>query len=104
MRLRIILAAVLLAAPLTSAWGADGKALYDKSCKTCHGANGEGNAKIAAMLKVEIRHLGSPEVQAKSDAELKKAIVEGVGKMKPVKMSSSDTDSVVAFLRTLKKK
>jgi mono/diheme cytochrome c family protein len=104
MKLRILLAAVLLGAPLSSGWGADGKALYEKSCKTCHGASGEGNAKIAAMLKVEIRHLGSPEVQAKSDAELKKAIVAGVGKMKPVKMSGSDADSVVAFVRTLKQK
>jgi mono/diheme cytochrome c family protein len=103
MKLHIVLAGVLLAAPLVSVWAADGKPLYDKNCRTCHGANGEGNAKIAAMLKVELRHLGSPEVQAKSDADLKKAITAGVGKMKPVKMSDKDAASVVEFLRTLKK-
>ena len=103
MKRQIVLAGILLAVPLAPARAADGKALYDKSCRACHGPNGEGNAKIASMLKVELRHLGSPEVQAKSDAALKKGIMEGVGKMKPVKMSDSDAASVVAFLRTIKK-
>ncbi|MBM3811599.1 MAG: cytochrome c [Acidimicrobiia bacterium] len=82
---------------------ATGKELYDKSCKACHGAQGEGNPGMAKMLKVEIRHLGSPEVQKSTDAQLKKAILEGTGKMKPVKLSAADADAVVAFVRTLKK-
>src|SRR3989337_2263826 len=49
-----------------------GKALYDKKCATCHGKLGEGNPNLAKTLKVEFRHLGSKEVQAKSDDELKK--------------------------------
>lgn len=81
----------------------EGKTAYNKKCVTCHGKEGEGKAAMAKMLKVEMKHLGSKEVQAKSDADLTKNIVEGVGKMKPVKgLSDADVANVVAYLRTLK--
>jgi cytochrome c553 len=80
-----------------------GKAAYDKACKSCHGATGEPNAAIAKALKVEMRHLGSKEVQALTDAEQKKIIKEGVGKMKPVKsLSDADAENVIAYMRTFK--
>jgi mono/diheme cytochrome c family protein len=81
-----------------------GQAAFDKACKACHGPNGEGNPKIAQMMKVTMRPLGSKEVQAKSDAEFKKIITEGSGKMKPVtRLTPKEVDEVVAFLRTLAK-
>ena len=87
----------------TAADAKAGKVSYDKACRSCHGATGEPNAAIAKALKAEMRHLGSKEVQARSDAELKKMITEGVGKMKPVKtLSDSDVDNVIAYMRTLK--
>ena len=45
---------------------AAGKELFSKKCASCHGAAGEGKATVAKMLKVEMRHLGDKEVQAKS--------------------------------------
>jgi mono/diheme cytochrome c family protein len=82
-----------------------GQAAFDKTCKACHGPNGEGNPKIAQMMKVTMRPLGSKEVQAKSDAEIKKIITEGSGKMKPVtRLTAKEVDEVVAFVRTLAKK
>jgi hypothetical protein len=55
------------------------------------------------MLKVEMRPLGSKEVQAKTDAELKKIILEGMGKMKPVSgVDAKAADNLVDYLRTLK--
>jgi mono/diheme cytochrome c family protein len=82
-----------------------GKAVFSKSCASCHGPNGEGKDAIAKMLKAEMKPLGSKEVQAKSDADLRKAITEGTGKMKPVKgLSDKDLDNVIAFVRTLAKK
>jgi hypothetical protein len=54
------------------------------------------------MLKVEMRHLGSKEVQAKPDAKLRKESVEGVGKMKGAALAEAEAQNVVAFLRTLK--
>jgi len=81
-----------------------GTAVYNKSCATCHAADGAPKEAIAKMLKVEIPHLGAAEVQAKSDADLKKVITEGYEKMKPVKgLADKDVANVIAFMRTLKK-
>jgi len=55
--------------------------------------------------------LTSPEVQGKSDAELKEIISKGTQTMPPVEVEESgfrhrlppqDVDAVVAYLRTLK--
>jgi len=82
---------------------AAGAAVYAKKCATCHGDQGKGKESIAKMFKVELRALGSKEVQAKSDAELRKDVVEGTGKMKPVKgLSDNDLTDLMAFLRGLK--
>ena len=81
-----------------------GKAVYDKSCKTCHGALGVANPNIAKMMKVDIKDLSSSEVQGMSDADFKKTITEGKGKMKPVKsVAGKDIDIVIAYVRSLKK-
>jgi cytochrome c553 len=97
-------AIALLASPLPlRADVAAGKASFDKACKSCHGAEGKGNPAIAKMMKVELRALGSKEVQAKADAELTKEISDGTGKMKGIKsLSAGDVKSVVEFVRTLK--
>ncbi len=84
---------------------AAGKVSFAKRCASCHGASGEGKESIAKMLKVEMRHLGSKEVQAKSDADLRKVIVEGTGKMKPVKgLTDAEVANVIAYVRSLAKK
>jgi len=81
-----------------------GKMLYDKKCASCHGPNGEGKAVLAKALKVELRDLGSKEVQGKKDEELKKDSVEGIGKMKPVTgLKDKEVADLIAFLRSLKK-
>ena len=79
-----------------------GKAVYDKSCKSCHGVDGKGNPAIAKALKVDLRALGSAEVQAKNDADLKKDSMQGTGKMKPTKLTDSEGSNVVSYLRSLK--
>ncbi len=92
---------------VTGASAADAKAGQDafaKSCKSCHGADGTPNPALAKMMKVDMKNLGSAEVQALSDADLAKIITDGKGKMKPVKtVSGPAVDNVVAYIRTLKK-
>jgi hypothetical protein len=56
------------------------------------------------MMKVELRDLKSPAVQAASDADLAKIVTSGKGKLKPVSsVSGASVDHVAAYLRTLKK-
>lgn len=104
---RLMLTVLTLTAMSALEMGADaaaGKAAYDKSCKSCHGATGVANPAIVKMTKVPIKDLGSSEVQELSAAELKKIISEGKGKMKPVKTLTGDAlDGVVAYVHTLKK-
>ena|SRR5579871_5273072 len=89
-----------------AAFGADAKAgaaIYDKSCKSCHGADGTPNAGVAKMMKVEIKDLKSPAVQAMSADDIKKVITEGQGKMKPVaSVSGAAADNVAAYVKSLK--
>jgi mono/diheme cytochrome c family protein len=79
-----------------------GKSLFSR-CSMCHGPSGEGNEAIAKAYGVKIPALGSKEVQSLDDAALKKIIAEGKEKMQPVKMSASEMDDVIAFVRSLKK-
>jgi mono/diheme cytochrome c family protein len=106
-RIQSLLIALILGLGVNTSWAADvaaGKEVFSKKCASCHGAGGEGRDTMAKMLKIEFRHLGSKEVQAKTDADLKKAILEGTGKMRAVKdVDAKSADDIVAFLRTLKK-
>jgi mono/diheme cytochrome c family protein len=96
--------ACLSAAVAAAADAKADQAAYDKSCKTCHGPDGTANPAIAKMMKVDVQDLKSAEVQALSDDELKKIIVSGKGKMRPVTaVSGSVLDDVVAYVRSLKK-
>ena len=100
-----LMAVVSLTAFLGTAYAGapEGKAVFTAKCQVCHGANGEGKAAVAKMFNVTMHPLGSKETQAKSDADFKKIITEGNGKMKAVAgLDDKQVADVVAFLRTLK--
>lgn len=106
--MRILISISILLFFAASTYGAGdaqaGKAQYDKSCKSCHGATGAPNESVAKMFKVEIKDLGSAEVQSASDDEMKKIITAGKGKMPAAKnLSAKAVDDVIAYVRTLKK-
>ncbi len=93
-----------LAAGQTKGDAAAGKALYEKTCKPCHGPTGAGNPAIAKSLGVTLKPLGSKEVQAKSDDELKKSMLGGYGKKKPIKtLDDAKIKDISAYVRTLGK-
>lgn len=105
-RFAMIAGTALLAAG-SSAWAADaaaGKTVFDTKCKTCHAADGTGNPGLAKAMGVTFKPLGGEEIQKMSDADLKKVISTGSGKMKPVSgLTPAQIDDVVAFVRSLKK-
>lgn len=83
----------------------NGADVFNKSCKACHGEGGATpNAAVSKMFGVPIPVLTSPEVQAKSDADIRDVITKGKGKMPIAKnVTGSAIDDVIAYLRTLKK-
>ncbi len=86
----ILIAAFVLSFS-TAAFAADGAAIFASKCKSCHGADAKG-AKMA------------PNAIAGTDAAaVKKAVTEGKGKMKPVKISAEDVDAVAAYVAGLAK-
>ena len=102
--IRLFTGFAFVTAVLMAADAGAGKAAYDRACKSCHGSDGTGNPKIAAAMKVDIRDLGSHEVQSVSDEQLKAIVTEGKGKMKPIRtVSGADVNNVVAYVRSLKK-
>jgi len=100
----ILTLACLSGAVASAADAKAGQAIYDKSCKTCHGPDGTANPAIAKMFKVDIKDLKSADVQAMSDDDIKRIITDGKGKMSSIKsVSGSALDNVVAYVRSLKK-
>jgi mono/diheme cytochrome c family protein len=100
----ILMTAALAALGCSAVRAADaaaGKVAYDKSCKSCHGADGTPNAAVAKMMKVDIADLKSTSL---SDADIKTVITSGKGKMQPAtSVTGTSVDNVVAYVRSLKK-
>src|SRR5437879_1766482 len=92
-----------------SAGAADAKAIFEKDCAKCHGADGKGQTKMGQ--KLGCKDYSDAKVQADlKDDEATKAIKEGLkdkeGKvlMKPAEsLSDSDIKEIIAYIRTLKK-
>jgi mono/diheme cytochrome c family protein len=89
-----------------------GKAAYNLTCARCHGDNGKGNEDADKFFGLKIPRLTSPDVQAKSDEELRELITQGTTMMPPVEIDESgfrhrlpqqDVEAVVAYVRTLKR-
>jgi mono/diheme cytochrome c family protein len=101
----VLLTALIVPFLLVSAEKGDavrGKEVFGR-CSVCHGDSGQGKEAIGKMFGVTMMPLSSKEVQSLDNATLKKGIIEGKGKMKPVSLSDQETADVIAFLRTLKK-
>ncbi len=90
-----------------SAWSADakvGKAVYEKSCVSCHGADGKGNPAMAKVLGEKGLNIVGKETTQKSDDQLLKVIVDGAGKMPAQKSLSKDEQKqALGYVRSLAK-
>jgi len=99
----------LLALPALSARAADGKAIYEKDCAKCHGADGKGQTTMGKKNGAKDYTDAKVQAELKDEAAIK-AVKEGFktkeGKvvMKPAEgMSDEDAKAVVAYMRTFKK-
>lgn len=79
---------------------ADGGALWNANCASCHGKDGSGNTTMGKKLGVK----DYTKDQSFSDAEAASVIKSGKGKMKGfAKLSDADVKALVAYVRSLKK-
>ena len=97
----VLLILVVALAPV--AFAADGAAIYKAKCASCHGADGKGQSAMGK--KMNLRDLGSPEVQKQTDKELYDWTADGKGKMPAYKdkLSADEIKALVAHMRTFKK-
>ncbi len=105
----ILLTIASLALSVLSASAADGKAIYEKDCARCHGADGKGDTKMGKKSGAKDYTDAKVQEELKDDAAFK-AIKEGLkdkeGKivMKPAEgLSDEDVKALVAYMRTFKK-
>lgn len=83
---------------------ARGETLFAINCVMCHGATGEGNGQIAALLANKPLDLTLPATQDKSDGTLFLTLTNGVeGKMPPMveNLTVRDRWDMVNYIRTL---
>ncbi len=111
MKRNLITGAMLSIALLTSPTllAADGKAIYEKECAKCHGADGKGDTKMGK--KVGAKDYSNPKTwEGLTDANAVKSVKGGLkdkeGKviMKPTEgVTDADAKAVIEFMKTLKK-
>jgi len=108
MKLSILLAGLMALPALTSPAG-DVKALYEKSCMKCHGADGKGNTKMGRKLGAKDYTDPAVLAELKDDAAFKSTkeglkAKDGTELMKPADgISDDDIKALIAYMRGFKK-
>jgi mono/diheme cytochrome c family protein len=83
----------------------DGKELYIKNCKSCHGETGKGDGTKAGNLDISCGNFSGPAFAKTTDGELFWKITEGRKPMPTFakKLSDAERWAVVNYIRTLGK-
>ena len=109
MKKAIMFSVALLAAGAISATAADAKAVWEKDCAKCHGADGKGQTKIGEKLGVKDFTDAKVQAELKDDAAFK-AIKEGIKdnegrtRMKGFDdLSDAEIKALVQYVRGFKK-
>ena len=100
----VLLSLVFTSLFLSGGLFAGGKETFDKSCKSCHGADGRGNPAMATGLKVEPAALDLTDAatKAKAEADLVKVITDGQGGKMPAFGTKLSADEITAVAQHLK--
>ncbi|MFH1121175.1 MAG: cytochrome c [Bacteroidota bacterium] len=83
-----------------------GKELYNKHCKSCHGAKGLGDGPKAANLKTSTGDFSSKKFQDQADGDIYYQSFVGRDEMPNFEkkiLDEADRWAVVYFMRTMKK-
>lgn len=83
---------------------ADGKVLYDKHCKSCHGKEGLGDGQKADEVEGDLGDFSSEEFQSQSDGALFYKSYFGRNDMPNFEKKIPDEDDmwyIVSYMRTM---
>ena len=91
---------LLLVAAAVQAQAPDGKALYEKNCKMCHGADGTPSAAMAKMWPA-LAPLDSSYMAGRSADSVVAVLTHGTKNMKPFKgkMTPEEMAAVAKYVR-----
>lgn len=84
---------------------ADGKALYNLHCKSCHGTKGKGDGPKASQLDTESGDFTKASFQSQTDGSLFYKTVQGRKDMPSFKTKIPEADdiwAIVNYMRTFK--
>jgi mono/diheme cytochrome c family protein len=108
MKKTLLVAAFCVITAVVTTQAADVKAIWDKDCAKCHGADGKGDTKMGK--KLEVKDYTDAKVQAAmKDDEMAKIIKLGKKDGDKTKMkafadlSDADVKALVAHVRSMKK-
>jgi mono/diheme cytochrome c family protein len=93
-----LIVTLTLGASRLAAQGADGKAAYDKNCKSCHGVKGTPPAALAKQLKIP--KWDAAYIAARSDDSLVRVMKHGGKNMKGLdgKMTPQEMEAVAKYV------
>lgn len=96
----VLLAFSAVAPVLAQDSGAD---IYKSKCQMCHGATGMADSGAGKAMKV--KPATDPDVKKMSEAEMNKAVEDGMGKMQAFKGKLTDAQikAAVDYFRTFVK-
>jgi cytochrome c6 len=100
----LLIFALAVVLPAFSVAADSGGDLFATKCASCHGKDGSGNTPLGKNM--QLRDLGSPDVQKMSDKELKNIVEKGKPPKMPAyggKLSDTQIDELVKHIRSLKK-
>lgn len=97
-------AGLVLAASTAAAQAPDGKALYEKNCKMCHGGDGTPPPAMQKMMPT-LAPLTAQFMASRSDDSVVKVLATGTAKMKPYKdkLTPEEMAAVAKYLREMAK-
>jgi mono/diheme cytochrome c family protein len=101
--LRVLFVVLIFAIVLSgSSFAQNGADTFKGKCAMCHGPDGKGQTAMGKTLN--LRDLGSADVQGQSDADLTNIVTNGKGKMPKYdgKLTKDQIGDVVKYIRTLK--
>jgi mono/diheme cytochrome c family protein len=83
-----------------------GRPLYEKTCLSCHAADGKGQTAEAMKMKPKPTNIADHRMDSMADGEIYWVITNGMGKSMPgfkTQLNDSDRWRIVAYVRHLRK-